>query len=814
MKEPSHQPGPLTAQPSRAAAPAPEAHGFAAAPGALQRTLPDPRALRPEAILQLQRQIGNRAVGRMLAASRPSAPARQVQRKRTYVNYQGNHVDVIHDKLRALEEREKLEPPLTETEFIYGLSGLTVSPLDYGVIDLEDEQHLMLLYSYIRKQAQPLKREEKRTVTRDDGTVEPEVEESRIEAQEEEARQEREQVKKLLAERTDAGKTSYRVAFLGAGASIAYYLATQRFERDEAVIIGTDQPWGGQRGPGVVAHPAHMITPMLQFLGETAIDDRWLERGKFSKLVEMVLARAGIPRIYAKVTALDREEADAGGFYAITVEDRDAPVYAQEVVAGIGVGEHIPPAGVGAEKIARHGGQVGPDRRIMDMDVFTQVSHRLKKTEAGVEVAEGGDPGAITVVLSGANGGIDVAFDALKLGYKVHWIVGSTGPKFLPGFFNYAAYLAYLRSLTPDQRDIAKIDLKKETDKADAILDGLYENQEEEIFKGALELFRKDSTRFEGIHFGRSGAVEETAKGVKVTVGKAAVEGDIMVYAQGQGPGNFALFNKFLDDLVPEKDVSRRFTEKGDTTIGLRSGDDTLKIVGATAFRLAPEVAATREEMEAHDDQLFDALGLVGALPSGNLDYMEFSRVWNAHHDLMRAAHPLDEDAKPEQVKQIKGFAAACRAYGEYTPKLKDVGLTEEEAKALKAFDAVLAKARSNSQGLMKPVIDSLPDNVLINDQLTPSRSQIVASTGFLPYDIGQRANFVTDDRTALAAHISARYGKLADSLDSAGFEKLVGTIIASRTKKVDSGPDFVAVPPHGKKFQAYWEGELAKANA
>jgi hypothetical protein len=815
VKEHSPQLQPTTAQRAHAAVRTPGADRLGSGPGAPRRD----GGPRGAAILQLQHSLGSQAAARMAAVRPPSPPlAAPVQRKREYVNYQGNHVEVIREKLRALEEREKVETPLTDTEFIYGLSGLTLSPLDYGVIDLEDDQHLMLLYRYIRKQARPL--------ARDDDP------ENRIQDQEQTALKEQLDQKALLEGRTREGKPSYRVALLGAGASIAYYVATQRFEPGEAVIIGTPQPWGGQRGPGVVAHPRHMITPMLDYLGETdtAIDDRWLDRAEFSKLVERVLNRAGIPRIRGKVTGVDREE-DADSFYKITVEGHDLPIFAQEVVSGIGVGEHIPPNGpdgkrVAPEKIARHGDEVGPARRIMDMDVFTQVAGQLVKTEQGVEVGEeGADHSNITVVLSGANGGIDVAFDALLRGYKVKWIVGNNGPSFLPGFPNYAAYLAYLRSLREDQLGRAKIkDRGKAQEEANATLKGLYDVQDQEIFGKAMQRFDREGARFDEVIFGRAGAVEETDKGVKVKVGEDEVYGDILVFAQGQGPGNFALFEKFLDDLVPEKDVNHRFrsepvdrdhplAEKGDTTTGLRSRDNTLKIVGATAFRLAPQVAEpredTQEEMWAHYNALFEALKGARGADFGD-GYLVLSDVWLRYYQLMNATYPSPDEVNPEPVPQLQKFAAAYRAYLDYSAELRTTGPTKEQTAALKAFDEALGAARTGTQGKMTPVIATLPKNVLINDQLTPSRSQIVASTGFLPYDIGRRANFLTDDRTALATHIFARYGRLAEHPDVV--HDLVQQIIDGR--KENERPDLTAVPPHGARFQAFWEGELARLDA
>jgi hypothetical protein len=606
-----------------------------------------------------------------------------------------------------------------------------------------------------------------------------------------------------------------------------------------------------------------MITPMLQFLGETKIHDQWLDRGEFSELVESVLKKAQIEHIPHTVTALDREPAGKGGFYKITVKDGYVfyNVYAREVVAGIGLGQHKPPAGpdgetpLASDKIAKANTDIAAGRRVMDMDVFTRVAGQLEKIGTMVRVGNRRDDHSdITLVLSGGNAGIDVAFDALRRGYKVKWIVGTRPPMFVPGFPNYGAYLAYLRSLTTrEQRDVAGVGssttrtaIEREARKE---LRALYKNQDEAIFEDASKKFRTKA-KFDRIYFGRAAAVNVTDTEVKVTVSEEIqgqkteheVKGDVMVFAQGQGTENFKLFEKLTADLVPEKDVNQRFGDEH-TTIGLRSQDNTLKIVGANAYRLAakiPDPVRSDHEMEEYEAALADAREKIRTLRSRPPGFWsELVVISLAYSLLRRSAQKVVEShllSLPEQtvvesklLGEIRAFAEACTRYETLNEELKkrplpfDPDEVTEASKALKAFNEALTKARTNAQQRMKPVIDSLPDNVLINDQLTPSRSQIVVSTNFLPYDIARKANFVTDDRTALAVHISANYGKLADNLAKAKskrpfskinqFEELVDDIIESRTLQGPRGPRFVAIPPHGKAFQEYWENELQKRN-
>src|SRR5690606_24065705 len=115
------------------------------------------------------------------------------------------------------------------------------------------------------------------------------------------------------------------------------------------------------------------------------------------------------------------------------VENTPEPVYARDVVFGAGAGGHKPPAGVTPAKYETTV-QFDP---IMDMDLYTSVADKLVKGEDGrikIGPPEEARETKLTMVLSGANAGIDVAFDALTRGHEVYWLIGSKAPPFLPGF--------------------------------------------------------------------------------------------------------------------------------------------------------------------------------------------------------------------------------------------------------------------------------------------------------------------------------------------------------------------------------------------
>jgi hypothetical protein len=721
-----------------------------------------------------------------------SGNAGALQRKIEYVGYDGSHIDVIRPKLEKYALDHKL-PAIDR--LARGVISLRESPIDYGEIDLDDPQHVALLYSYITKQE-----------TRHAGAARK-PEKAPIESQEAAA---------AVADRLWAQTHStfpgrvFKVAFLGAGASVAYALQTlgPNANPQDTVVIGPEQPWRHDRGPGVVAHPEHMVTPLRQRAGLTAVDDVFVDRGRFSDTINTAIVERQVRRIREPVTEFVRTPY-FHNYYRIWVRNHDKPFYAQKVVVGLGVGGHAPRGVVPENQIARTPDQVGP-RRVMDMDLWAHVAATLAKRSDGSlfdsELAH--NPREINVILSGGNGGIDVAFDALNRGYKVYWVVGNTGPKFLPGFFNYAAYLAYLRSLRDNQLKRAGIAHRKaEIAKAQRLMPGLYASQvgrnANVMFDGVVGRFLNGATRFQGVYFGRTSQATVTPTHVQLAAMDGSggpIVGDVLVYAQGQDNKTFKLLDGFFKDLVPKTDIDRRFGDEGNTTLGLQSPDGTLEVIGATAYRRAAEVGPTREQVDHAYAELSKWRTSAAKVSSGHrrdgLDYGKFSAVWNRYLEYRAVfGKPAAEDA-------LKAFNAAVVEYDKYLDTINIDPRQPEEAEVLKGFGAALALARNKAQGPMSPVIASLPQNVLINDQLTPTRSQVEASSGFVPRDIGKHANFITDDRTALAVHISAVYPAIADKR---GFRTLIDDIIKSRTEPVASGPGFQAIPPHQAEFQRYW---------
>ena len=768
--------------------------------------------------------------------------------------------------------------PLRYSEYRRARLAMEASSIDYGEINVDDANHLMQLYHNLRNQLSRGHHD-----SEDGYGTEP------IVGQEARARHH----SAMGDIRNDVfnrrGLTSFKVVFVGEGASVAYAISAMGsgFDPSTAAVIGPrSQPWSAQRGPGVVAHPSHQITPKRRYAGRTEVTDRWQDRGSFSNDISSVIR--GVRHIDGAVTAIERRY----GTYKITVGGQQRPIFADKLVVGAGAGAHKVPEGTNPAAVATRGGDVGIDRRIMSMDVFTQVAGDLWKDNTGrlrnSLLGRDKKKHNITVVLSGANGGIDVAYDALRRGYSVEFIV-SSGASFLTGFPNYAAYLPYIRGAlkslnaargileararlvrTQNQRadnakKLAEVHKKiGEVEKAAAkagfapqnsnysAVYKLYRNQEPAVSRGFT---RAHFSRFEGVYFGRAGAPQQTDQGVSVNVadpftGEREVVGDIFVYAIGQEADVarnpiFAILETLKAQLVPLMDIDKRFSDEGEAVLGLGTADRSLQVVGASAFRYAPNVDLhanqDRNEKSALASMEFFAKRLNAERRSigftGNnvlwrkAFYIEFAyrryvtEVRNA--DARQKA--LQKTAFEFALKDFTAYVTASRANSQLIPALKLPAIDQYLKTANRAALTLGANAGA-TMGAQGPAVASLPANVLINDQLTPSRSQIEATHGFVPLDIGSFANFTSDDRTALAIHISAKYPSLADYRQGKFVEAIAAMIIKNR--KSDrvaalvipggnhAGPLFtfeastrMPVPPTGAEFQAHWARQLQEAN-
>lgn len=468
------------------------------------------------------------------------------QYKRSYINGGDNHMTKAWALVQKFEETQEIpvEKRLNHSEFVYGITGLTVSELDYGVIDLDSDQQVGLLYYDIRKQAEDLSGMDKKDLRTKEQLSDPkraeQIEKGKIGNQEKNAKLEKEEKKKSDDEymsKSPNPEMTFEVAILGAGAATAYYLTSKGDQINPAktIVIGTVQPWAGLRGPGVINHPEHMISALRDEVGLK--DEQLMDRQAFSDSIEIVINKRVRNRLQEKVKAVDKIAANGAPFYKIEL-DNGTTYYAKNVVAGLGIGPHM-------NRVTKEGSP--DDKRIMDMDTFQREADRISTTAK--------NPGDITVFIVGGNAAIDVVQTSITKGFKIIWYPGDNDPAFLQGTDNEI--------------------VEEEYDK--------YAKRE------ASKIFKYVKKRAGAVGVG-------TNKALKIE----GQEADYYTYGQGPNVKEVSkIFNKenILDKLETKKDINHFFGggHKGGgdgAALGLQmpvSEDDptSLEIIGGSAFRMA-----------------------------------------------------------------------------------------------------------------------------------------------------------------------------------------------------------------------------------
>jgi Domain of unknown function (DUF4157) len=692
-------------------------------------------------------------------ASDPEA----LQRK---VSYKNPPATLIHEVKEALKiklaagkklfsaaDQEVIETILT-TEFhgkLFGaLSRLAYDAADYGEFDLDNSQHLTLLFYEIKKHLESSK-------AKDDPTKE--------------SIKENEQAKKKENERQDYFAKSpnpiltFETAFLGAGAATAYYLVTMGRSIDpyRTLVMGPTQPWAEERGPGVINHPMHMITALREAVGLG--DEALAPREDFSAMVEKVINQHVIHRRPDKVANVTKISHQGEMFYQITSES-GVKYYARNVVAGLGIGPHITPKG--QQELSDKG-----QARAMNMDDFQRSAGAIS----------GSAVGKITVVISGGNAAIDAVMTSIKCGFNIVWVTGSGRPALLPGTDNEIVEAEYDKAIQNSPSKISRV-----------------------IQKYAQQAVKNPR------------AAEEDQKPIIVNTDEGEVPADYFVYAMGPDIGKVkAVFDQgsVLDKLVPTYDENRQFGGEGlSTVVGLqvenpRKDDKTsLEIVGGSAFRMAPDVKY--DYMMRQWDRASSAVTDMAALRGMFRGQSKSSGPSETHSKIIAGLEEIYQSASAYRFKTLSeviridsatvadevpaitapDFSAVEKISAEVDKNLmvlirkflsdvrlvKSFGETlEGYAKSVKDYLTKAKKAKEEGRRLRDPdpraaathmsgVVKSLPLNVAVNDQLTPTRSQIEASQSFVPSYVSEDVNFGTDSATVLQIYISVNFPHLEDA--------------------------------------------------
>jgi hypothetical protein len=692
-----------------------------------------------------------------------------VQRKVSYKNPPAKFIHEVKEALQTKltekkgifsEEDQKVIQTILTTEFhgklFEALSRLAYDAEDYGEFDLDNNQHLRMLFYEIKKHLGSSK-----------AKVDPTEESTK---QNEQAKKKKEEQQKYFAKSPNPDLT-FETVFLGAGAATAYYLTTMGRGVDpyKTLVIGPTQPWAEERGPGVINHPMHMITALREAvgLGEEAL----ASREEFSVMVENVINKHVIHRWTDKITNVAKISNSGEMFYRITIES-GVKCYARKVVAGLGIGPHITPKG--QDKLEDDESQ----SHAMNMDEFQR--------SAGAILKKGPAPrqDKITVVISGGNAAIDAVMTSIKCGFEIIWVTGSGRPALLPGTDNEIVETEYDKTIGNSPEKISQV-----------------------IKKYAQNAVTNPNA-------------DKGEKPIIVNTDEGKIPADYFVYAMGPDIEKVkAVFDKgsVLNNLVPTYDKNRQFGGEGlSTVVGLevenQSEDDktSLEIIGGSAFRMAGDVkydymirqwrlvTATVTDMAALTGSFQGAsessgpnethskiiAGMEEAYKSASAYRFktlgEVIQIKNATRsdevptvtavpDFSNAVAKIKSQVDQKDLKVLcKKFLSNVRLMESFGKMLTDYATSVKEY-LLKAEKAKREKQRFRDPdprmagAHMSGVIESLPLNVAVNDQLTPTRSQIEASQSFVPSYVSEDVNFATDSATVLQIYVSVNFPDLED---------------------------------------------------
>jgi hypothetical protein len=322
--------------------------------------------------------------------------------------------------------------------------------------------------------------------------------------------------KKFFVKQNDPGYEkstvdSYDYVFIGAGATAAYYIQEniEILKGKRILVIGPDQPWAEERGPGRINHPMAQIIPDRPPEEKAGLAER-KDVGSFSEWVEKILSTHDL-NIIRKKFRIKEHPALLDEHYQIEIDAENQPlIQTKNVILAIGIGPHAKPEGYDEIKEQNKGlpepeaHQILSLPRIMSLDEFQRAigEERLQNTFAQFEQHHKRKP---VMILAGPNAGIDAVTTYARLLQGLCEFVWITG------------------------RDLSGIPFLQGTDNAKG--KDVAEKKKDDAFK-------LDENRFKSVAIKGNKVIAAMEKG-------PSQEGELLVYALGPE-------RDFLDKFLPE----------------------------------------------------------------------------------------------------------------------------------------------------------------------------------------------------------------------------------------------------------------------
>ncbi|WP_438020209.1 hypothetical protein WMF18_14565 [Sorangium sp. So ce315] len=522
----------------------------------------------------------------------------------------------------------------------------------------------------------------------------------------------------------------YNVAFVGKGSSIAYYLETlgapylrplpngkvhgkakvtrparfaYRIAKRPGVLFGRVDEWDKEvRGEGLINHEKHQIghwgTKVPKFSSE------YMSRADFARENKAIFNRAdGVDIQLTEITCIEKR----GGVFKVTTKE-DKVFHALKVVVGAGAGPHQRPDTMHVQK--------GAEGRVLDLDDFMRRCPRPGHLDDRVGEPLGLDKGA-TIVVNGANAGIDAVERAAVAGYRVVWLIGSTRPVILKGNrLEHAPELA--KSAISVHYDVV-------VSPAD---DGVAVHCVPQEIQGSKTKAPTDRNK------------KSAPENVLTHQHKKTINAALYVYALGQDPmakgavGDVLMTEGKLGwkDLEPIYDMNEAFGEPYETVLGLRAKGTTysrgLEIIGAAAASLA----SFRGNQIEHN--------FIEQLPEGT-DTREVTLGADVEGRKLAVRTDLSKMTQREVAMRTRYFQRQLA----------------KKARAYLADKSVFS--------LMNRVVEKEVASVVLMAQLVGLKATIAAMNGMIPAYIAEKngANFNIDNRTMLRVYLAHRYPDMAE---------------------------------------------------
>jgi Domain of unknown function (DUF4157) len=553
----------------------------------------------------------------------------------------------------------------------------------------------------------------------------------------------------LVSSDGDTAGRAYQVALLGSGASIAYYLAANGRELDPktTILIGLPQPWSpygeGRRAIGYINHPMHMISPLRTKAGisdRETFDDN---DAKLSRQIDQVIDRY-VPyghQVREKVESVTRST-KAEGWYEIKT-DKGKVFYARKVISGFGIGPHARPQN--SADPTKETYKEEDKGRVMDMDAY----HRALQNPYSL-INRLSKTKTLVVGISGPNAGVDAVKSATDRGFHVRWFVSGNHPAIVEGMANKIAKESN-GQVTVYYRRLAGWSYLED---------------------GQLQLIGDKQDR-------RPKDALPHDFGVADTVSPPPV--DFLIYAQGpdvnQVTKPFESFKNELRAQAEEEGASKRFDAPTVYNFPRHDIKDSAVNIDTSIWNYIKVVAGEKNAVELDPGEVFVKL------------LRETHKILGMYTFALPSTKDVSEKMPPAlglttedgSLQIIGGHAHRLRA------TLK--GETDEK-------DRTIDKRRL--------VSETLPPTDIIDDQLTPIRSQMEAMGNYMPAYIGtDEVNLTTDDQDMIAAQLAGYYANIPTELAN----WITQTIIRERR----SGPHRVrpGTGQGGQAFNTRWTDKL-----